>query len=177
MRILSILALVIVVVTKSVGQHSLQGRVTGQDKHSLGLVAVSLSENTDSSLTLNTLTNQGGAFRFNVPHAGQYRVLISALGYETQKKAIQINGAVDLGTTVLREKAEELAEVTVTGNAGTQAKREQPIMVEVFDLKKSHLKSSTLPQLLNLSSGIKVRQSAGVGSETTLNLNGLQGKA
>ncbi|MEM6816227.1 MAG: TonB-dependent receptor plug domain-containing protein, partial [Bacteroidota bacterium] len=58
-----------------------------------------------------------------------------------------------------------------------QLKREEPIKVESIDVARIMEQSTSVPELINQTSGVKVRQASGVGSAVTVNINGLQGNA
>lgn len=69
------------------------------------------------------------------------------------------------------------ATVTVMGKSQARARKDGPLEVGVVDLKALRGESTDLIEAVNRAPGIKVRQSGGRGSETEVNINGLQGKA
>lgn len=69
----------------------------------------------------------------------------------------------------------EPIEVVARGNAKTAQLRESARAVQVLDLEKDRGRSADLGEVLARSSGLSVRRSGGLGSETHLMLNGLSG--
>ena len=67
--------------------------------------------------------------------------------------------------------------MVVQGKSNEQRKREEPIKIEVIGVSEILEQSTSVPELINQTSGVKVRQSSGIGSNTTININGLQGNA
>ncbi len=109
---------------------------------------------------------------------GSYQVQVSGIGYQRQVKPVQLSAGQQLKLNFsLEEDSEQLDEVVVTGKTEAAQKREEPIKIEVIDVEQVVQQSNSLPQLINLTAGVKVRQTAGVASETEVNINGLQGNA
>ncbi len=124
------------------------------------------------------VANNDGDFKVESNLAGDQTLIVSFIGYESQ--TIQVFLKENKITTVnvlLSPNNTELREVTVQGKSKEQVQREAPIKIEVIDVKQVQGRSVSLPQLINQTSGVKVRQNGGVGSSTVININGLQGNA
>jgi len=118
----------------------------------------------DGNFVIKNITSESGILK------------ISALGYITKEVAFNFDGKNRLELIlIVNESSEQLNEVVVESEAVKTAKKAQ--VVEVISLAKQKTKAISVPQIINQTSGLKVRQSAGIGSEADLNINGLQGKA
>ena len=71
--------------------------------------------------------------------------------------------------------AEEI--ITVLGKSEAEELKEAPVAVDVIDTKKAGKESSTVLEVLDRNSGIRVRQTGSIGDDPLININGLQGKA
>ncbi len=82
-----------------------------------------------------TVTNRNGHFVFENLSAGDYTVVVSYIGFETQKKIIQLkNHKVNLDFK-LQKSSTSLDELVVTGTGTTHHIRTAPIMTEVIGKK------------------------------------------
>ncbi len=80
--------------------------------------SVAVRRSADSVLVTGALTSADGAFRLRGLPAGRYDVQVSALGYRTAVRRVQVTAAapdVQLGTVRLAVSAVALEGVTVTG--------------------------------------------------------------
>ncbi|MEM6526045.1 MAG: carboxypeptidase-like regulatory domain-containing protein [Bacteroidota bacterium] len=158
---------------KKEGQGGLSGRITDDKGAPLPGATILLAGS-----TLGDVTDRDGRFSISNLKEGAYLLRISSVGFEPIERTMVVQGGrtTDFNTS-LNTSVSELEEVVVYGKSTEQEKREQPIKVEVINAKELHTKSISLPQAINQLPGVKVRQSAGVGSGTLININGLQGNA
>ncbi|WP_103071816.1 TonB-dependent receptor [Aquimarina sediminis] len=155
------------------GQSSLSGKVTDTDGKPLMAATIQIAET-----NLGAITDEYGHFELTKTPFGTYKVEISILGYQSQIVSIspQKEEPVFLTITMV-ESDQELDEIILQGKSKTQKKREEPIKIEIIDIKKIQAQSISLPQIMNQTSGVKVRQTGGIGSRMIININGLQGNA
>lgn len=78
---------------------------------------------------------------------------------------------------VLNDTTEKLEEVIIRSQSIKQKLENSPFSVQVIDMKTQYDRSGDVGNLLNRAAGIKVRTNGNLGSETQINLGGLQGKA
>ena len=151
---------------------TLRGTVQNSNQQPVPGITLYLSD------SVGVQSDQYGNFIFSSVQATSYLLTASGVGYTHYQKRVTI---LPHQTTrihvILSEATTELEEVTVRGKSIVQEKRELPIKVDVLDLQKIYARSSSVPHLINQTAGVKVRQTAGVGSGTTISINGLQGKA
>src|SRR5699024_2114145 len=102
---------------------------------------------------------------------------VSKVGYETVEKNIQnlpSKGKLDI--VLSRAKYTEIEETTVIGKSALQEVRETAYNVTALDAKAFHNTTLDLAHLLNRASGVKIRETGGVGSDYSINLNGYPGR-
>lgn len=72
----------------------------------------------DSAFLTGTNSNEKGVFRLEKVQQGNYRIVISSIGYEDASIAVQqLSHNIDLGTVTLRAASFDVGEVTVTASA------------------------------------------------------------
>ncbi len=127
---------------------------------------------------VGSVADENGFFEMgNVP-VGNNDVQVSFIGYES--KIISVKTEKDKNTSleiILKSSEEVLNEVAVTVKSKEQIKREQAIKVEVIDVAKFEERATSIAQRMNQIAGVKSLQTAGVGSETNIQINGLQGNS
>ncbi|MEM9675635.1 MAG: carboxypeptidase-like regulatory domain-containing protein, partial [Bacteroidota bacterium] len=123
-------------------------------------------------------TDVSGNFILRNISPGKHTLAISGVGYAAKTQAVSLKEGQTLRLSIqLEEGLLEMDEVIVQGKSEAQVKMEQPIKVEAMDISRIQERSTPVPQLINQMPGVNIRQSAGVGSTVTVNLNGLQGNA
>ncbi|MCD8422292.1 TonB-dependent receptor [Tenacibaculum finnmarkense] len=157
----------------SFSQATLSGKIT--EKNGLPILGASVLIHGTS---IGAVTDEYGNFELTKLPFGNYELEISFIGFKKQRQPmlLQKGKPIFLNVTMV-EKSQELNEVVIKGKSKEQHKREEPIKIEVIDIEKIHAQSVSLPQIINQTSGVKIRQNGGVGSSTSININGLQGNA
>lgn len=126
--------------------------------------------------TLGAMTNESGYYEFNQLRSGSYTIKVSYVGFETQMKQLSLgNGQSSALHFTIKESAYNLQEVTVTGKSTVQKVKDKAFNVGVVDAKKLHNTSLDLGHALDRTSGIRVRESGGVGSQMNISINGFRG--
>jgi hypothetical protein len=117
-----------------------------------------------------------GRFKINVP-AGSYSLIISRVGFLEQVLQVKIVQDQNLViNTVKLTSLSDLKEVEIKGKTETTIRKEQAFNVNVIDLKGLYNTSGDLNQVLTRTSGVRVREDGGVGSNFTFALNGFSGR-
>ncbi|ALJ05806.1 hypothetical protein APS56_12010 [Pseudalgibacter alginicilyticus] len=124
------------------------------------------------------ITNDLGKFKIEKAPIGKLILQIHYLGFETKEVSIltQQNKPLEINIKLLN-KNENLDEVIVKGKTKAAIKRDNPIKIEVIETQKFKMESASVIDLVNRTTGIKIRQSGGLGSAVKINLNGFQGDA
>ncbi|PIB37561.1 hypothetical protein BFP72_13845 [Reichenbachiella sp. 5M10] len=96
--------------------HDIHGRIVDQSTNEeLAYATVSIHDRTTDALISGTITQEGGAFTFQV-QPGEYYVEVQFVSYTTKRINVSVtNGAVNLGAIGLEEDSQQLEEVVVTG--------------------------------------------------------------
>lgn len=148
----------------------LSGTVT--DKHGTPLPQVTIAvENTTSG----TYTDDNG--RYSLPITpGKYTLVVSYVGYQTLKTSLNIQQNKKADFT-LEESSVTLNSVEVYGKTQTQRVKEGAFAVNALDIKPIINSLNNLNSLVNRTTGIKVREEGGVGSDFDLSINGMSGNS
>ncbi|RCR67209.1 TonB-dependent receptor [Larkinella punicea] len=125
-----------------------------------------------------TTCDADGFYSFPAPKPGSYTLTISAVGYHPVSEKIVIKADKPLVLTVrLSENREELQEVNVFGKTETQQVKEQAFTVNAIETRQFANTTADLNQVLNRSTGVRIREQGGLGSNFNFSINGLSGKA
>ncbi|QKX05471.1 TonB-dependent receptor [Aquimarina sp. TRL1] len=154
-------------------QSALSGKIT--DKHGQLLPGASVLI---KGTTIGAISDINGYFELSKTPLGNYQLEVSMLGFKKEIVTVFLQKGKPLFLSIsLSETSQNLDEIVLQSKSKVQRKREEPIKIEVIDVKKIQAQSISLPQIMNQTSGVKVRQNGGIGSGTSININGLQGNA
>lgn len=120
-------------------------------------------------------TNEEGIYHLKAP-AGNYTLVVSAIGYTTVEKAVRLTaGEHTKQNLTIKPQVEELDEVVIVSNGISRLKRSafNAIAVDTKELQNS---TKSLSDALSKAPGMKLRESGGVGSDMQLMLDGFSGK-
>ncbi|MXV51958.1 TonB-dependent receptor [Pedobacter sp. HMF7647] len=123
-----------------------------------------------------TETDAAGNFKINAP-AGKYKLSISRLGFieQTQNIELSAGNTLLLQDIILLDKG-DMQEVRITRKTKSTEAKEQAYNLNVLDTKKLYNSASDLNRALNQTSGVRVREDGGVGSNFSFSLNGFSGR-
>ena len=144
---------------------TLSGKVTDQHGAPLALATIAI-ENSSSG----TYTDDNGRYSLKVS-PGKRTLVVSLVGYQTVKNALDIQQDKVLNFT-LQESAVTLNSIEVYGKTQTQKVKEGVFSVNALDIKPIVNSLNNLNDLVNRTTGIKVREEGGVGSDFDLSING-----
>ena len=118
-----------------------------------------------------TLTNSKGEYKISAD-AGNYVLFVTHVGYKTTEKAIFLKqGSKSTQNITMEEDMAALNEVAITGKSKVQRVREQAYNITAIDLKKIYNTSADLNQVLNKTTGVRIREYGGLGSAFNFSLN------
>ncbi|WP_108822182.1 TonB-dependent receptor domain-containing protein [Dysgonomonas sp. Marseille-P4361] len=124
---------------------------------------------------LLSVTDDKGSFNGKIA-SGSYTVTIVCFGYETKVVDIEISNNKECNFE-LTPKTHELSTVEVKGKSKHQQLRESAYSVNALSVKSRTNDLNNLNTMVGRSSGIRVREKGGVGSDFELSINGLSGNA
>ncbi|MDL2256921.1 TonB-dependent receptor [Bacteroidales bacterium OttesenSCG-928-I14] len=126
-----------------------------------------------------TTSNKDGVYLINKLEEGDYEVEFSCLGKKTVKKLLKSDGIKPIALNVCMENvATELDEVVVSARHERKElknAKEQGVPVSVIDGKSLVGRGTTITEVINHQTGVKVRRTGSLGSETKVNVRGLEG--
>ena len=150
---------------------SVQGVVQDHTKQGLNGVNVFV-ENTK----IKTKTDQNGNFKISYKK-GEATLVFSLDGYKKLKKKINFGSEESPLNIQLAEDHAAVQEVVVHGKGKVKALQDGAFTVNAIDVAKLANTTADLNQVLNRTTGIKVRQQGGIGSDYNFSINGMSGKA
>jgi len=125
---------------------------------------------------LSTQSDQNGNYSFRV-RSGTQTLCVQFLGYETYEKEIDIKPQEKVIIHIrLKEKKNDLDEVVVEGKSTVQRINESAYNVVAIDAQALHNSTLDLAHAMAKISGVKIRESGGLGSNLQFSLNGFTGK-
>ena len=117
---------------------------------------------------------QGNYYLKGIPE-GNYTIIGSYLGYQTFSRKIYLKGQERLDIS-LKEQAEEISGVTISGKSIAHQKKEESMPVTVIDMSNMRGTVSNVQDILAKTVGVTLRTSGGVGSSSRISVRGLEGK-
>jgi outer membrane cobalamin receptor len=122
----------------------------------------------------STLTNEKGEFEISAA-PGNYTLSITYVGYKSKQTKINLDQSKTIPAITIEEDMAALDEVQVKGKSKVQRVREEAFNITAVDLKQLYNTSADLNQVLNRTTGVRVRETGGMGSEFKFTLNGFSG--
>lgn len=169
--LLLILQISTVLVAAQKNQTFIKGSVTNTEAEVVEFASVLIK-----SSTYGSHTNEKGVYSFPTL-SGTQTIIVSALGYKTTEKTVSLkNGTTNTFDFVLTPEATTLNEVLVTGKSAVQKINESAYNVVALDAKLLYNSTLDLSHALDRISGVRVRESGGVGSSYNFSLNGFTGR-
>lgn len=125
--------------------------------------------------SFSMISDENGNFVFKNVSPGKYVLKISAIGFASHKKQIEVSNKNVTVPVKLENELQELESVTVLGRSATDKVNKQAYNITAIDAKKLHNSTLDLAHALDRVSGVRVRESGGVGSRSELAINGFSG--
>lgn len=122
-----------------------------------------------------TYTDLTGNFKFDSIINGKYFLEIDANGFNLYQEIIYIKTKQDQFLEINLKENQEIEEVTIVAKTKTQLVKEQAFAVDAIDLKPLQNLDLNINTILNQSTGIRIRESGGMGSDFQFSLNGFTG--
>jgi len=124
-----------------------------------------------------TTTDANGYYELKGISPGSYTLVISYTGYATSATKITLKAQDKQSVNVnLADDQKQLSNVDIHGKTKTQQIKESGFAVNAIDTKKFANTTADLNQILNRSTGVRIREQGGLGSDFKFSINGLSGK-
>ena len=121
------------------------------------------------------VSNENGTFKITNVKAGQYTIIASFTGYQTQKKTITI-ASKDVMINFDLPESELLEEVVITGTLKAVSRLESPVPVEIYS--PTFFKKNPTPNIfeaLQNVNGVRPQLNCNVCNTGDIHINGLEG--
>ncbi|GAA0195756.1 TonB-dependent receptor [Fulvivirga kasyanovii] len=150
---------------------TIEGKVLDEKSEPVPFAYV-IIESTDFATTTDA---EGYYILKNVPE-GEYKLTVRSMGFTSQTKAVTVKGGKSYshGFTMAAD-VQQLDEVQVWGKSEATAVREQSYAVSSIDAKPLQNLNLDVNQVLAKSTGVRIRETGGLGSRFDFSLNGFNG--
>ncbi|MCD8080101.1 MAG: carboxypeptidase-like regulatory domain-containing protein, partial [Bacteroides sp.] len=166
----TLIALLIPLFVTGQGRATLRGTVTTTNKEAIEYASVYLK-----NTSYGTTTDLKGKFYIHVK-PGTYTLVVSTLGYQTYEEKIDIRPGDPTNVHIrLKESNIGLGEVEIVSSM-VQKVNQTAYNVVAMDAKALHNSMLDLAHALDRISGIKIKETGGVGSDIQLMMDGFSGK-
>lgn len=150
---------------------TIKGRISAGEEPVVGAV-VQLKE-----LKKYAVADAQGNFSLLVPYRkAPYTFTIESMGYKTQEQTLIVAQPVVVLNVVMEEEITALTGITVEAITPIKQLEKSAYNVAAIDASKLTHLNSNAADMLAKASGVKVRETGGVGAESQINLNGFTGQ-
>ena len=151
-------------------QNGVYGTITDQDGDPVAGATISLA-----GTKTGVISDLTGAYHLKTNLIGSQEIKVSFIGFKTYTETIILEATSSYQLNIALETGYNLSEVMIIGKNKIQEIEALAYNVDVIDATK--LKNSTLDvaHALDRASGIRMRESGGVGSRMSLSMNGFRG--
>src|SRR5690606_5365549 len=122
------------------------------------------------------MTDENGDYRIEQLKPGNYTIETTAIGFNKQDKEVRITGTgqhrLDF---ILKEGQRAIEQVNVAGKSQAKKLQETGFNVNVIETKQYANSNTDINQILNRSTGVKIREQGGLGSNFSFSINGMSG--
>lgn len=126
----------------------------------------------------STTTDQHGRYELSALAEREYLLRLSSVGYKTISQTVFLKESSPLVVNLtLQSDAQQLQQVDVDAKTASQLVRETGFNVAALELSKYNNSTRDVNQILNTTTGVRIREYGGLGSDFNFSLNGLSGKA
>lgn len=122
------------------------------------------------------ITDDNGQFKLNLTNGGKLQVIVTSVGFEKSVKEVNVKSAITLNF-ILQANEQQISQVEVNGKSQSRQLKESGFSINAIDTKQFANATADLGQVLNRTTGIKMREQGGVGSDFNFSINGLSGNA
>ncbi len=148
----------------------LSGKVTDREGNALEQAIIAI-EHTSTGC----YSGSDGSYELRLK-PGKHVVVVSSVGYKTLKVPLAISDNMTMNFS-LQEINMGLETVEVYGKSRVQTLKESTFTVNALDIKALTSSLNNLNSLVNRTTGIRVREEGGVGSDFDLSINGMSGNS
>lgn len=133
--------------------YTLKGAVNDENKQPVAFSNVTLQAVSKTTSIKGTTSDEEGFFKFEGLNANAYILKVSFLGFETYTDTLSLQGNINYKPIVLKEKTENLDNVTVIAKRPTVKRLVDRL---VFDVENSTLSNNNVLDVLKQTPGVLV---------------------
>ena len=169
-RLFLSLILVLTASTATAQTYKINGQVVDEKNHPLPYAVIAIEGKGNVAAT-----DESGSFSINIK-SGSYLLRATLLGYKTTHKKVNI--PQDRSVTIrLKEDYKQLGEVLVVGPDHAKQIQDGVYAAKSLNVRPYVASTNSLNNLLGYTSGVRIREEGGIGSNFNLTLTGLGGNA
>mgnify|MGYP003113800116 CR=1 FL=1 len=128
-------------------------------------------------LNQGTSANSNGDYILKGNFEGSHRVEYSYVGFKSITKTISFKkGETQTLNIILNEDPSALDEISLESKSKVRLKREEAYAINVIKAEELYNTGANINDVLNRTSGVRVRENGGLGSDFTFSLNGFSGR-
>ena len=153
-QLLTLVALCVCFIMPTMAQNKISGTIVEETNgKGIPFVNIGLFRQTDSVFVSGAASDDKGKFELLAPN-GDYRLQVSAIGFQSFEQELAVKGNLDLGQLKLKEGATKLNEVTVTEKRPLFAVEGEKTMYNVAE--DPSIQTGTLSDALQNAPGVSV---------------------
>lgn len=169
-RLFLSLVLVLTATIATAQTYKINGQVVDEKNHPLPYAVIAIEGKGNVAAA-----DQTGSFSLNLK-SGSYLLRASLLGYKTTHKRVNLSKNSSV-TIQLKEDYKQLGEVLVVGPDHAKQMQEGVYAAKSLNVRPYAASNNSLNNLLGQTSGVRIREEGGIGSNFDLTLTGLSGNA
>ncbi len=150
----------------------IKGKITSlEDGSPIAFAAIAVKDNN----RFGQISDVDGHFHLRLP-IGQQTIIVSCVGFEEFEQVVDVQAHRNPNITIeLKALSTDIDEVVVVSQSNSASVNKTAYNVQSIEIGDMKNTSANITQALSKMSGINIRESGGVGSDTQLSLNGFTG--
>jgi len=150
---------------------SVRGRITDDSGEPIAGALIKIP-----NTPVSTVADLNGNFSLYKLPSGKHLLKVSSVGMITQQKEINLKDGEHISLNFnLTTNVHQMETVSVLGRTETQEANRQAYNITAIDAKKLYNTTLDISGALDRVSGVRIRESGGVGSNFNFSLNGFSG--
>lgn len=150
---------------------AIKGKVTDNNGIPIEYATIYLKETQQS-----TQSDIKGNYKL-IANLGEYTLCVQMIGYDNYEQKLNIKANLKDNINIsLNEKRYALQEVVIQGRSAVKRINESPFNAVAIDAKIQHNSTANISGMLNKVSGMRIRETGGVGSDMQIMMDGFSGK-
>lgn len=151
---------------------SVEGRISDTKGNPVAGITIHFEDT-----NIGSFSDEDGAFEITDIEPGTYVLIVSGIGYQAFRQEITVANSERIELEIrLNDDVIGLDQITVQAQGESAEIERASFTVNSIQTKEIQNTTADVQKVLNESSGIRIRESGGLGSSYELSLNGLSGR-